>query len=409
MATIVLGAQWGDEGKGKLIDILSRKAHLCARACGGSNAGHTVVVNEVSCAGRMAYGVVLHVPTFFDEIEANEVKGIETTDRLFISDRAHVVLDLHQLVDGLEEAELGKDSIGTTKKGIGPCYGTKALRSGIRVGDIFDEMLFESKLRKLAKGFQKRYGELLEYDIEEEINRFKTYRIKLAPYVVDAVSFMASAQQELDFSILVEGANAIMLDIDYGTFPYVTSSSTGIGGVFTGLAISPFRIKEIIGVVKAYTTRVGAGPFPTEQLNEIGKTLQEVGGEIGVTTGRLRRCGWLDVVQLKYSTMVNHYTSLNLTKLDVLDQLSTLKIAVAYKDTETGYKLGSFPANLATLGRVEVVYRDVEGWMESTKGVGSWEELPEKARAYIELVERLIGVPIKWIGTGKEREAMITR
>ena len=330
--TVVLGAIWGDEGKGKLVDILCDSVDICARCAGGNNAGHTIVANGVTydfhilpsgefilslifqiycwvkfvhmeisnihsvsrtglvnpkCVNLVGSGCVVHVPSFFQELENVQKKGLNTEDRIYISDRAHLVFDLHQLVDGLEEVELGAQKIGTTRKGIGPTYSTKAARSGIRIYELFNWPEFEKRFRALAYGYKKRFGDLLEYDEEEELGRYKVrttdsvtphvlatasnfhmkeYAEKLRLFVIDAVVFMADAQKK-NAKILVEGANALMLDIDYGTYPYVTSSNTGIGGVLTGLAISPFNLKNVIGVVKAYTTRVGAGPFVTEQLN----------------------------------------------------------------------------------------------------------------------------------------------
>ena len=241
------------------------------------------------CMNLIGSGVVVHMPSFFKELADLKEKGLDTEGRLYISDRAHVVFDLHQLVDGLEEQELGKGAVGTTKKGIGPSYSTKSARSGVRISEIFDKETIDSKLRTLAHSFQKRYGALLKgYDVEEEILRMDKYRSDLQEFVIDAIPLIESAQSSNDTKILVEGANALMLDVDYGTYPYVTSSNTGIGGVFTGLALSPFKVKEIIGVVKAYTTRVGGGPLPTEQLNEQGEKLQSIGREFGVTTGRKR-------------------------------------------------------------------------------------------------------------------------
>ncbi|KAL9002216.1 MAG: hypothetical protein Q9188_004850, partial [Gyalolechia gomerana] len=382
MATVVLGAQWGDEGKGKLTDILCAKASLCARAQGGNNAGHTIVANgqtydfhilpsglvNPNCLNLVGSGCVVHIPSFFKELDELHKKGLSTESRIFLSDRTHVVFDLHLLIDGLQEGELTEaaeaeqlnngqvavakkssgGAIGTTRKGIGPAYSAKHARSGVRIHQIFNKEEFDRRLRVLAKGAQRRYGELQGYDVEDEIAKFDTYREKLAPFVVDAVPLMDDAQKK-GANILVEGANALMLDIDHGTYPFVTSSATGIGGVFTGLALSPFKIKEVIGVIKAYTTRVGGGPFPTEQLNEDGESLQRLGREYGVTTGRKRRCGWLDLVLLKYSCAVNHYTALNLTKLDILDSFPTIKVGTAYKDTLTGDILDSFPADLDVL------------------------------------------------------------
>lgn len=338
MVNVVLGSQWGDEGKGKLVDLLVGKYDIVARAAGGNNAGHTIVVKGVkydfhmlpsglvnpNCQNLIGNGVVIHVPSFFQELEQLEAKGLtDARSRLFVSSRAHLVFDFHQRTDKLREAELSgasKDgkNIGTTGKGIGPTYATKASRSGLRVHHLvndepgaWDE--FVTKYRRLVETRQQRYGNF-EYDSEGELQRFKQYREQLKPFVVDSVVFMHNAIRE-NKKILVEGANALMLDIDFGTYPFVTSSNTGIGGVCTGLGLPPRAIDEVYGVVKAYTTRVGEGPFPTEQLNEFGEKLQDIGAEFGVTTGRKRRCGWLDLVVLKYSTLINGYTSLNITKL----------------------------------------------------------------------------------------------
>ncbi|KAL7273980.1 Adenylosuccinate synthase [Rhizina undulata] len=420
MATVVLGSQFGDEGKGKLVDILCDQVDVCARSAGGNNAGHTIVVNGITydfhilpsglvnpkCLNLIGSGVVVHIPSFFTELENVQKKGLDTTDRIFISDRAHLVFDLHQLVDGLEEVELGTRLIGTTRKGIGPTYSTKAARSGIRVYDLFNWEEFEKKLRNLAHGYKRRFGDLLNYDVEQELEKYKVYYETLRPFVVDAVLFMKQAF-DTNKRVLVEGANALMLDIDYGTYPFVTSSNTGIGGVITGLAISPFKIKNIIGVVKAYTTRVGGGPFPTEQLNDIGDHLQSVGKEFGVTTGRRRRCGWLDLVIVKYSTAVNHYTSLNLTKLDILDGLPEIKVAVAYK--LDGVELPSFPADLNVLEKVEPVYKTFPGWSTPTTKLTSYEQLPVEAKNYIDFVEKFVGVKIGNIGVGPGREHMLTK
>lgn len=418
--TVCLGSQFGDEGKGKLVDILANNADLCCRAQGGNNAGHTIVANgktfdfhilpsglvNPKCINLVGSGCVVHVPSFFKELEALEAHGLDTTDRIFISDRAHVVFDLHQLVDGLEEVELANSFIGTTRKGIGPTYSTKMTRSGVRIADIFDPEIFEAKLRRLAYGFQKRFGELLQYDVEVEISRYKDYRGKLAPYVVDQIPMLNSAKQQ-NLEILVEGANAIMLDIDYGTYPFVTSSNTGLGGVLTGLSLGWRSIREVVGVVKAYTTRVGSGPFPTEQLNKIGAKLQSVGHEVGVTTGRKRRCGWLDLVIIKYSHDVNDYTSLNLTKLDVLDDFEEIKVATDY--SFEGQRLESFPANPEMLAKVDVTYETLPGWKKPTTGAKSFYELPVNARKYVDFIEKTIGVKIRWIGVGPGRENMISR
>ncbi|KAH7137974.1 adenylosuccinate synthetase-like protein [Dendryphion nanum] len=419
--TVVLGAQWGDEGKGKLADILANDSQICCRAQGGNNAGHTIVANGITydfhilpsglvnpgCINVIGSGCVVHIPSFFKELEALEKKGLNTDGRIFISDRAHVVFDLHQLADGLEEVELGEGFIGTTKKGIGPTYSTKMTRSGLRVCDIFDEELFETKYRRLVYGLEKRFGDLLKHDAEAEIAKFKEYRVKLQDYVVDQIPLLASAKEK-NAKILVEGANALMLDIDYGTYPFVTSSNTGLGGVVTGLSLGWRSLKEVIGVVKAYTTRVGSGPFPTEQLNDIGERLQKIGGEVGVTTGRKRRCGWLDLVVLKHSHACNDYTALNLTKLDVLDDFEELKVATSY--SLHGQPLDGFPASIENLAQVEVHYETLPGWKgKPTTGAKSFYDLPANARKYIEFIENFIGVKVKWIGVGPARDHMVSR
>jgi len=423
--TVVLGAQWGDEGKGKLVDILSARFDVCARCAGGNNAGHTIVVPtgpdkipktfafhllpsgivNPNCVGLIGNGVVIHVPSFFAELDALEKQGLHCSDRIFVSDRAQLVFDFHQIVDGLKEVELGGSSIGTTKKGIGPAYSGKASRSGLRVHHLFDQDTFTSKFRKIVEGRFKRYGHF-EYDTEGEIERYKHLAERLKPFVIDSVAYIHDAL-EARKRILVEGANALMLDIDFGTYPYVTSSSTTIGGVCTGLGIPPKAIGTTIGVLKAYTTRVGGGPFPTEQLNDIGVHLQEVGREYGTTTGRRRRAGWLDLVVMKHSCLVNGYDTLNLTKLDVLDTLPEIKVAVKY--VINGKEISHFPADLELLSKVEVVYETLPGWQEPITSAKSFDGLPENCKRYIEFIEKYLSTPIEWVGVGPGRESMLAR
>lgn len=359
-----------------------------------------------TCTNLIGSGCVLYVPGFFKEVSKLTENGIDYTNRILISDRAHIDLDLHTCVDGLEEVELGKKNIGTTGKGIGPTYSTKASRSGIRVGEIFNKPLFDQKLRNLERGFRKRYGDLLRYDPEDEIKRFDEYRETLKPFVVDQVPLIDSVVKG-KMRVLVEGSQATMLDIDAGTYPYVTSSNTGLGGVFTGLHLSPASIHEVIGVVKAYTTRVGSGPFPSEQLNDDGEKLQQIGREFGVTTGRKRRCGWLDLVVVKYSHAINWYSSINLTKLDVLDTFPTIKVATGY--SYNGEKLVSFPADMDVLEHLDVEYTELPGWETSTTGAKTWEDLPQQAREYVQFIEKFVGVKVGYIGTGPGRESMIVR
>jgi len=438
---VILGAQWGDEGKGKLCDILSASVDICARSAGGNNAGHTIVVDlphgegvdgkggktkydfhllpsglvNKNCIGLIGSGTVVHVPSFFDELASLESKGLKCSDRVLISDRAHLVFDFHQIVDGLKEIELGGSSIGTTKKGIGPAYSTKASRSGLRVHHLMGDFAsFEQKLRSLVEGRRKRYGEF-EYDIEAELGRYRAYVERLKPFVVDGVAYLHDALTSKESSsssssssrkrVLVEGANALMLDLDFGTYPYVTSSSASIGGVLTGLGLPPRAISEVYGVVKAYTTRVGSGPFPTELTGKWGEHLQEAGAEWGTTTGRRRRCGWLDVMVLKHSQRINGYTCWNLTKLDVLDELDEIKIGVGYQ--LDGKPLESFPADLDILEKATVEYMTLPGWKQSIKDVRRYEDLPRNCVQYVGLIEQLTQIHVRWIGVGSSRDAMI--
>ncbi|KAH8912485.1 Adenylosuccinate synthetase [Coniochaeta sp. PMI_546] len=406
--TVILGAQWG---KGKLVDIQCQEAQLCARAAGGSNAGHLVRVNGVQYSFHLLPSGLINPkcltlsssPSFFSELNELEEKGLSAVhDRILVSDRVNVLLDMHMAVDGLEERELGDAAIGTTRRGIGPCYQTSRARTGIKLTDVFHPDLFEQKVRRLADGYQKRFGELFEYDIKAELARFDEYRKTLKKYVVDGVAFMRSAQQS-DMKIVIEGANALMLDVDYGSYPFVTSSSTTLAGIIGGLALNPKNITETVGVVKAYTTRVGAGAFKTEDTEEIGTKLQEIGREWGTSTGRRRRY----LVVVKYSNSINYYTSLNLTKLDVLDTFETIKIAIAYK--LDGKELDSYPADLDILNRAEVVYHEMPGWQTPTTNAKTYDDLPKAARDYVEYIENFIGVKIKYIGTGPDRDAMIQR
>lgn len=420
-ATVVLGAQWGDEGKGKVVDLLAVDSDIVCRCQGGNNAGHTVVVNgqefdfhllpsgiiNQKCKSVIGNGVVIHLPGLFEELKKNEAKGMKDwQDRLIISDRAHLVFDIHQQVDGLQEAEKGKNSLGTTKKGIGPTYSSKATRNGIRIGDLLgDFAIFEEKYRTLAASY-KRMFPALALESEQELARYREYARRIRPLVRDTVSFL-HAELRAGRRVLVEGANAAMLDIDFGTYPYVTSSNCSIGGVCTGLGLPPNVIGEVLGVVKAYTTRVGDGPFPTELHDETGKLLQERGHEVGVTTRRVRRCGWLDLVVVKYTATVNGYTSLCLTKLDILDTLPEIKIGVGYK--LHGKKIDYFPSNMTELSNVEVEYKTLEGWCRSIESVRQLEELPWQARAYVRALEDFLEIPVKYIGVGQGRESIISR
>eukprot|EP00741_Cyanophora_paradoxa_P006624 tig00001029_g6409.t1 len=391
--TVILGSQWGDEGKGKLVDLCSASFDIAARCAGGSNAGHTIVVDgkkfafhlipsgilHKNCVCVIGNGVVLHLPSFFKELESLKAQGIDYEGRVKVSDRAHLLFDFHQIVDGLREGELSGtgESIGTTKKGIGPCYSSKANRSGIRVGDLLHFDGFPEALRRCVRNKFKRFHQF-DYDIEGEIERYREYAKRLAPMVTDTVFYINDAYSK-GKRILIEGANATLLDIDFGTYPYVTSSNASIGGACTGLGISPKKIGAIIGVVKAYTTRVGAGPFPTELHDAVGEKLRARGHEFGTTTGRPRRCGWFDAVVVRYSHMINEYTHINLTKLDVLDDHTEIKIAVDYK--LNGEVIKGFPASLEDLAKVEVVYETLPGWNTSIAQCRKFSDLPADAQA----------------------------
>lgn len=418
--TVVLGAQWGDEGKGKVVDMLAADVDIVCRCQGGNNAGHTVVVEDreydfhllpsgiinPSCKSVIGNGVVIHLPGLFDELEKNEKKGLTGwQDRLLISDRAHLVFDFHQQVDGLQELEKGKMSLGTTKKGIGPAYSSKATRNGIRMADLLGDFnLFSEKFKSLVAMYQRMFP-ALEVDVNKELQRYSVFAERVRPLVIETVSYLHNSLQT-GKSVLVEGANAAMLDIDFGTYPYVTSSNCSIGGVCTGLGLPPSTIGDVVGVVKAYTTRVGDGPFPTELNDDMGDRLQSLGQEIGVTTKRKRRCGWLDIPLLQYTAMVNGYTKLCITKLDILDTLPEIKICVAYK--KNGKKLPYFPSSADVLAKIEVEYLKMPGWETNIENVRDYGKLPNNAKYYIEVIQELLQVPVKWIGVGKGRESIIT-
>lgn len=421
--TVILGAQWGDEGKGKVVDMLATSMDVVCRCQGGNNAGHTVVADGVEydfhllpsgiinpkCTSVIGNGVVIHLPGFFDELEKNVKKGLKDWEkRLIISDRAHLVFDLHQQVDGLFEQENTKkgQGLGTTKKGIGPTYSSKATRNGIRIGDLLGDFeSFSQRFKNLANMYQRMFPSLV-VDVEKELERYKEYAVKIKPLVADTVTFLDNAVKA-NKRILVEGANAAMLDIDFGTYPYVTSSNCSVGGVCTGLGLPPSRIGDVIGVVKAYTTRVGDGPFPTELKDEVGEILQSRGAEIGVTTKRKRRCGWLDLVLLKYTDMINGYNCICLTKLDILDQLPEVKLAVSYK--LKGKTINYFPSNASDLDKVEVEYLTMPGWQQSTENIREFKDLPENARNYVAKIEEILNVRVRWIGVGKGRESIINK
>jgi adenylosuccinate synthase len=421
---VVLGGQWGDEGKGKLVDILSQSYDVCARVAGGSNAGHTIVVDgkkykfhllpsgvlnpKATCV--IGNGVVIHLPSFLNELDNLATMDVDYTGRVLISDRAHMVFDFHQQVDGMCETKLGRNKIGTTKKGIGPAYASKISRNGIRIGDLQNWEYFEQRFRSLAAATLMAYPGL-EIDVDEQLQYYKSISERVNSMTVDTIQYTNDAYHNGQ-KILVEGANATMLDIDFGTYPFVTSSNPSIGSVLTGLGVSPSKVSGIYGTVKAYCTRVGEGPFPTELVPTdapdcIGTHLGTVGAEFGTTTGRQRRCGWLDIPQMQYSCLINGFTAINLTKLDVLTGLDEIQLGVAYK--YNGKYLKSMPACLKSYSEAEVVYETLPGWTEDISNCKKFEDLPDNAQKYVLRVQELLGVPIRWIGVGHNRSDQIDR
>ena len=418
---MIVGAQWGDEGKGKLVDVLSQNYDYCARVAGGSNAGHTIVVDGKKYKFHLVpsgilnkdghclvgNGVVVHLRGLMKELKELEDAGVDYKGRLHLSDRAHIVFDFHQTVDGLNEERLAGKKLGTTRKGIGPAYGSKVMRNGLRIGDLYDMEYFETRLRALASYFESAYSDLgLKIDVEKELDYYKSIRNQVLDMTTDSAVFIKSRLNG-DKRMLIEGANATMIDLDFGTYPYVTSSNPTTGGAITGLGVSPHRLGEICGIVKAYCTRVGEGPFPTELHNDTGEFLQKNGGEFGTTTGRPRRCGWIDVQQLQYASQVNGMTTLNLTKIDVLTGLPEVKIGVRY--LYRGQPLVGMPASLSILSNIEVEYETLPGWQEDITQIRDYDDLPVNCKRYIDRLEELIGVPIRWIGVGPGREALIDR
>lgn len=416
----IIGSQWGDEGKGKLSDILAEKYDICARFNGGNNAGHTIVVGDKKfafhalpsgvlnpkCLNVIGNGVVLNLESLKQEID--KLVSANIKPNLKISDRAHLTFKLHVEADAEQEQLAGSSSIGTTKKGIGPTYAAKARRTGLRIGDLLHKETLDAKIDWL---FRNSGINPADYkDNIEGIKQVGEYLIK-ENMITDTVELVNEAYSQRK-RILLEGANATMLDLDFGTYPYVTSSSTSIGGVMTGLGLNPFKIESVVGITKSYTTRVGSGPFPSEILDdpEINKEILSIGREFGTTTGRARRIGWCDTQLLKYTNTINGFTSINLTKLDVLSTQKSLKIAIGYKYRTDGRPYtGLFPANLEHLAELEPIYEVLPGWESDISGISEYEKLPRNCRSYVERLEELIGVPISWIGTGPERSSMIIR
>jgi adenylosuccinate synthase len=423
MATvIVVGSQWGDEGKGKLVDVLTEKADIVARYQGGHNAGHTVVINDEkyilhlipsgilhkNTVCMIGNGVVVEPAALIEEINGLRKRGIRVSDNLLISRNAHLIMPYHLALDRASEKAKGKNCIGTTGRGIGPTYVDKMARAGLRVGDLLTREIFLEKLvinlrhvNFLMKNLYKTGG----FNAKKIFDEYMGYAKILRRHIADTDIILNDAALD-GKNLLLEGAQGTLLDIDHGTYPYVTSSNSTAGGACTGLGIGPTRISKVLGVVKAYTTRVGSGPFPTEIEGGVGEEIRAKGGEFGATTGRPRRCGWLDTVILRHAAMINGFSGMAITKLDILDDLKTIKICTAYKHRGKVYR--HFPKEADIFGNCTPVYEEVEGWNTSTVGIREFKKLPLRTQKYIKRIEELVGVKAHLISTGQKRDELIT-
>jgi adenylosuccinate synthase len=419
MNLAILGAQWGDEGKGKIVDLVTPRFSIVARYQGGHNAGHTVYVSGkkfilrlipsgILHAGVMCVignGVVVDPRALLAEVDELIAAGVDVGNRIIVSDKAHLILPYHRDLDLLSEARRGERKIGTTSRGIGPAYEDKIARRGIRVGDLADPAGLEQNVRANVDA-RNRLVQDTTMDAAEVLADLATHAARLRPWVRD-VSLMLADAMKKGQSILFEGAQGTLLDIDHGTYPYVTSSNASIGGVCTGLGVPPKSISAVLGVVKAYTTRVGEGPFPTELTGDMGNILRDSGNEYGSVTGRPRRCGWYDAVAARYGVRINGLDALALTKLDVLDGVETLEICTAYKCGSR--TLTEFPSDLSQLAGSTPVYESMPGWKTPTKGARRFEDLPDAAREYIARLEQVSGVRVAIVSTGSERDDTILR
>ncbi len=421
-AIAVIGAQWGDEGKGKIVDLLAQKVRMVVRFSGGDNAGHTVVnplgefrlhlipsgifAPHVVCI--ISNGVVINPTVLIDEIDQLNQRGVDTT-RLLISDRAHLIMPYHILLDGLEEESRGGKAIGTTRKGVGPAFADKTARLGIRAGDLLDKATLLERLRSVLEYkntiLTKVYG-VSPLSLDEVYGQYCQYGERLAPFIKETTIMLEEALNR-DERILLEGAQGALLDPDFGTYPYTTSSSPLAGGSCLGAGLGPSRIGHILGVFKAYCTRVGAGPMPTELQDETGDLIRERAHEYGTTTGRPRRCGWFDAVAARFSTRINGFTGGVITRLDILDALPSLKICTGY--SLDGKTIDYFPSRVAELERCQPVYEELPGWQAPTSHIREYEKLPYEAHQYITRLEELSACPVDLISVGQAREQTITR
>ncbi|GED18287.1 MULTISPECIES: adenylosuccinate synthase [Kurthia] len=416
-SVVVVGTQWGDEGKGKITDFLSKQADIIARFSGGDNAGHTIqfegetyklhlIPSGIFYADKrsvMGNGMVINPESLVKELKGLQERGVDTSN-LRISNRAHVILPYHIHQDKVDEASRGDAKIGTTCKGIGPCYTDKVQRIGIRIADLLDKEVFEEKLRtnlELKNRLFTKFYEVEGLEFDDIFEKFYAYGQEIAPYVTDTSKILNDVMDE-GGKVLFEGAQGVLLDVDHGTYPYVTSSNPVAGGVTTGTGVGPASINRVIGVSKAYTSRVGDGPFPTELFDEVGNQIREVGREYGTTTGRPRRVGWFDTVVVRHSRRVSGITDLALNSIDVLSGLDTVKICVAYD--YNGERITEYPANLHIIEQCKPIYEELPGWDEDITGVRRLEDLPENARKYVERVSELTGIRIATFSVGPDRD-----
>ena len=420
-ATVVVGTQWGDEGKGKFTDLLARDMTAVVRFQGGHNAGHTIVVDGESFALQLVpsgvlydhitpvigNGVVVDPGVLLAELEMLETKGVDTS-KLRISGNAHLILPYHQQLDALHERHLGRNKLGTTKRGIGPAYADKAMRTGLRVQDLLDEQIFRQKLdvvlHQLDQVMTRVYNRL-PVDRDDILTAMlDDFRPRLEPYVCDTISLVHGFLEDGQ-NILLEGAQATFLDLDHGTYPYVTSSNPTAGGAVVGSGVGPLYIDRVVGVAKAYITRVGAGPFPTELFDEVGDHIVDVGHEYGTNTGRRRRPGWFDCVMMRYARRINSLTELGITKLDILDQLDSIKVCVAYE--HDGQRIEEFPYHQSVLHHVTPVFEELPGWKQDLTGVTDRADLPAEAADYLAFLEQHCGVPVRLVGVGPGRRQVL--
>ena len=418
----VIGAQWGDEGKGKVVDLLAQKAGVVVRFSGGDNAGHSVVnpygefklhlvpsgIFSPQAVCIIGNGVVINPGVLIGEIEQLNKRGVDTS-RLFVSDRAHLIMPYHILLDGLEEKARGSKALGTTRKGVGPAFTDKAARLGIRAGDLLDKGALLERLRPILDYkntiLTKVYG-VSPLSLDEVYGQYCQYGERLAPYIRETTIMLEEALNRGEL-VLLEGAQGTLLDPDFGTYPYTTSSSPLAAGACLGAGLSPTKIDRILGVFKAYCTRVGGGPMPTELKDETGNLIRERAHEYGTTTGRPRRCGWFDAVAARFSTRVNGFTGAAITRLDILDIMPRLKICVGYE--MDGQGIDYFPASVAVLARCKPVYEELAGWETSTADIRQFSKLPAKARQYVKRLEELIGCPVNLVCVGPERGQTIQK